>query len=136
MDAGGGFRNHRLVRMADQRSATASAAQAALAWSDAFGFLRLIGLLTLRRRQAGIVRRLARFGKPRFKFGNAPFGRFKALPQRPDQGVFLGVAQVVEVGKLRHTPIATNPTVLMSSPCLQVVEAQADCPLRYRLNRG
>jgi hypothetical protein len=41
------------------------------------------------------------------------------LPQRPDQGVLLGVAQVVEVGKLRHTAIAINPTVMVSSTFLQ-----------------
>jgi hypothetical protein len=45
---------------------------------------------------------LRRFAEPRFKFGNPPLGRLKALPQRPDQGVLLGVAQVVEVGKLGH----------------------------------
>ncbi len=46
----------------------------------------------------------SRLGEPRFKLGNAPLGRLKALPQRADQGILLGVAQVVEVGKLRHAP--------------------------------
>jgi hypothetical protein len=115
MRAGGGFRRYRLVGMADQRTAAAFAAEAASARSDALGLLRLIGLLTLRRRQAGIVRRLAGFGEPRFKFDNAPFGRLKALPQRPDQGVLLGVAQVVEVGRLRHVATETNMAVMVSS---------------------
>jgi hypothetical protein len=80
MGAGGGFRRHRLVGMADQRPATACAAQAALARSGTLGFLWLVRLLALRWRQAGIVRGFARLAEPRFKFGNAPFGRLKTLP--------------------------------------------------------
>jgi hypothetical protein len=101
--------------MADQRAATAFAAQAALARSDALGLLRPVGLLALRWRQAGIVRSFAGFGEPRLEFGNAPLGRLKALPQRPDQGVLLSVAQVVEVGKLWYAAIGTNTALTGSS---------------------
>ena len=68
------------------------------------GFLRLVRFLTLRRRQTGIVWGFPRLGEPRFKLGNAPLGRLKALPQRADQGILLGVAQVVEVGKAQARP--------------------------------
>jgi hypothetical protein len=115
MRAGRGFRDHGLVGMADQRAATACAAQAALARSGAPGLLQRGGLLALRWRQAGIVRGLAGFGEPRFKLGNAPLGRRKAQPQRPDQGVLLGVAQVVEVGKLGHLALRTDSAVTRSS---------------------
>src|SRR6185312_14094218 len=107
-----------LVGMAGQRAATALAAQAALARSDAPGLLRLVGLLPLRWRQAGIVRGFTGFGKPRFKLDNTPLGRLKAPPQRPDQGVLLGVAQVVEVGKLRHAAIGIDSTMMVSSTFL------------------
>src|SRR3954463_9772458 len=96
-------------------TAAAVATKAALARSGAFGLLRPVRLLTLRRRQAGIVRGLAGFGKPRLEFGNASFGRLKTLPQRPDQGVLLGVAQVVEVGKLRHFSLKIGSAVTTSS---------------------
>jgi hypothetical protein len=61
------------------------------------GFLRLVRLLTLRRRQTGIVR-----GFPRL--GDAPLGCLKALPKRADQGILPSVTQVVEVAKLGHAP--------------------------------
>ena len=78
------------------------ATQAALAWSDTLGFLRLVRPLTLRRRQAGIVRGFTGLREPRLKIGNPRRQVLHLCPQRPDQGVLLGVAQVVEVGKLRH----------------------------------
>jgi signal transduction histidine kinase len=53
------------------------------------GFLRLVRFLTLRRRQTGIVRGFPRLGEPRFKLGNAPLGRLKALPESADQGILL-----------------------------------------------
>jgi len=56
MRAGGRFRGHRFVGMASQRTATPFATQAACAWSDALGLLRLVRLLSFRWRQAGIVR--------------------------------------------------------------------------------
>ena len=52
--------------------------------------------------QAGIVRCLRRFTEPCFKFGNPTLGCLKALPQRPNKGILLCVAQVAEVRKLRH----------------------------------
>jgi hypothetical protein len=75
-----------------------------LAWSGTLGSLRLIRLLTLRRRQAGIVRGFPRTIEPRFEIGNPPLRRLKPLVQRPDQSIFLSVAQVVEIEKLRHAP--------------------------------
>src|SRR6185312_12422400 len=116
---GGGFRDHRLVGMANQRAATAFAAQAAAARSDALGLLRPVELLARRWRQAGIVRGFAGLGEPCLKFGNALLGRSKALPQRPDQGVFLGVAQGVKVGKLRHPAVRLDSAVTASSTFFQ-----------------
>ncbi len=104
MRAGGRLRGDRFVGKQRQRTTPATATQAALARSGTLGFLRLVRLLTLRRRQTGIVRGFPRLGEPRFKLGNAPLGCLKALPQRADQGILLGVAQVVEVGKLRRAP--------------------------------
>jgi hypothetical protein len=97
-------RGYRFGRKKGQRATAAPATPAALAWSGTLGFLRLVQLLTLRRRQAGIVRSFPGITEPRFKIGNPPLRRLKPLAQRPDQGVFLGVAQVVEIGKLGHAP--------------------------------
>src|SRR5208282_6053010 len=115
MRAGRHLGGHRLVGIADQRPATAFAAQTAFARSGALGLLRPVRLLALRWRQAGIVRGFAGFGEPRLKLGNPPLGLLKALPQRPDQGVLLGVAQVVEVGKLGHPAFKIDSTVTASS---------------------
>jgi len=98
------LRGHRLVGIAGQRAATALATQAAFARSDALGFLRVVRLLTLRRRQAGIVRGLRRFVELSFEPRDPRRPALNLRPQLPDQGVFLGVAQVVEVGKLGHAP--------------------------------
>src|SRR6185312_2140946 len=76
-------------------------------------------LLARRWRQAGIVRGFAGLGEPCLKFGNALLGRSKALPQRPDQGVFLGVAQGVKVGKLRHPAARLDSAVTASSTFFQ-----------------
>jgi hypothetical protein len=70
----------------------------AAAWALPLGLLRLVGLLPLRRRYAGIVRchrGLAEFG---FEFLNPPFRNIKALLQRSDQRILLGLAQRSEVG--------------------------------------
>lgn len=115
MRAGGGFRDHGLVLITDQRAAAAFTAKAALARSDALGFLRLVPLLAPPRRQAGIFWGFARSGEPRFKFGNASLGHIK-LPQRPDQGVFLGVAQVEELGKLGHPTVRINSAATAQAP--------------------
>jgi hypothetical protein len=56
MRAGGRPCGDRFVGKKGQRATAALAIQAALAWSGTLGFLRLVRLLTLRRRQAGIVR--------------------------------------------------------------------------------
>ncbi len=63
------LRGHRFVDSAGQRAATAFATEAALAWSDTLGFLRLVRPLTLRRRQAGIVRGFTRLREPRLNIG-------------------------------------------------------------------
>jgi len=49
-----------------------------------------------------MVRGFPRRAEPRFKFGNPSLGSFKTLPQRPDQSVRVGMAQVNEVAKLGH----------------------------------
>jgi hypothetical protein len=108
--------------MADQWAANAFAAHAGLARSNTLGFLRLVRLLTLRRRQAGIVRGFTRLDEPRLKLGDALLGRLKALPQCPDQGVLFGVAQGVEVGKLGHGALRIEPDVIASSPFLQTYQ--------------
>jgi hypothetical protein len=104
MRAGGRLRSDRFVGKQRQRTTAAPPTQAALARPSTLGFLRLVRLLTLRRRQTGIVRGFPRLDEPRFKLNNAPLGRLKALPKRADQGILLSVAQVVEVGKLGHAP--------------------------------
>src|SRR5580692_8996184 len=79
------------------------------------GLLRLVRFLTLRRRQTGIVRGFPRLGESRFKLGNAPLGRLKALPESADQDIFLSVAQVVEIGKRGHAPVRIDSAVTVSN---------------------
>ena len=99
-----GFRGHRFVGKEGQWPATPFATQAAFARSGTPGFLRLVRLLTLRRRQAGIVRGFRRFVELCFKLRNPCRQVLHLRPQRVDQGVFLGVAQVVKVRKPEHAP--------------------------------
>jgi hypothetical protein len=106
--AGHDFGDHRLIGIAGQRATAALAAQTALAWAVSPGFLRLVGLLALRWRQARIVRRLRWLAEPGFKCRNPPLGRLKPLKQRQDQRVLLGVAQVAEVGKLGHPKLESS----------------------------
>ena len=89
---GWGLRGYRFIGKQCQRAATSFATQAALARSDTLGLLRLVRLLPLRGRQTGIVRRFRRLTKLCFEIGDSPLGRLKPLPQRPDQGILLGVA--------------------------------------------
>ena len=95
---------HRLVGIAGQRSAAPFASHAALARPDAFGFLRLVRFLPLRRRQARIVRGLRWFVAPRFKHRYPCRQALHLRPQCPDQGILLGVTQAIEVRKRRHAP--------------------------------
>ena len=69
--ATGGFRGDRLIRLARQRTAAALASQAAQARAGAFGFLRAVGLLALRRRRAGIVRCFRGIGQSGLKRDDA-----------------------------------------------------------------
>jgi hypothetical protein len=96
------FGDCRLIGIAGQPATAALATQAALARAVAPGFLRLVGLLSLRWRQAGIAGGLRRVAELGFKFRNPPLGRLKPLKQRSDQRVLLRVAQLAEVGKLPH----------------------------------
>jgi hypothetical protein len=109
MRAGGRFRGHRFVRMTGQRTATPFATQATCAWSDTHGLLRLVRLVTLQACpcegggwQAGIVRCLRRFVELGFERRHPSRQALHLRPQRPDQSVLLGVAQVAEVGKPGH----------------------------------
>ena len=104
VSTGGWLHGDRFVRRAGQRAATALATQAPFAWSGRLGLLRLVWLLTLGRRQAGVVRGLSGLTQRRFKIRDPCRQALHLRPQRPDQGVFFGVAQVVEVGKLGHAP--------------------------------
>ena len=51
------------------------------------------------------LRRVAELG---FEFRDVLFGRLKPLPQRLDQRVLLGVAQLAEVGKLGHPKLESS----------------------------
>jgi hypothetical protein len=130
------LRGYCFVGIAGQRTAAAFAAQTAFARPGALGLLRPVRLLTFRRRQAGIVRRFAGLGEQRFKLGNMPLGRLKALAQRPDQGVLLGVAQVVEVELLGHPVVRIDSAVTVSGTFFRLVVARAGNPSRPSLNGG
>jgi hypothetical protein len=96
--AGRGPGSHRFIRITGQRPTASFATKAALARPDAFGFLRLVRLLTLRWRQAGIVWGLRRLVELGFERRNPRRQALHLRPQAPDQGILLGVAQVAEVG--------------------------------------
>ena len=117
-----------------RRCLAALAAQTAFARSGAFDLLQPVRLLAFRRRQAGIGRGFVRRGEPRFKLGNAPLGRLKALPQGPDQGVLFGVAQVVEVGKLGYSAVRIDSAVTASSTFFRRVDAGVGYPSNRSLN--
>jgi len=99
---------HRLIRIACQGPAAALATETALAGSLAFAPVRLVGLLALGRRQAGVVRRLGRAVEPGLQFGKALLRCMHALPQRQDQRVFLGVAQSGEVWERGHPKLESS----------------------------
>ena len=86
------------IGVAGQRPAATLPTQATLAWAVALRLLRSVGLLSLRWRQARIVRCLRRLGELRLQLGDTTLCRLKPLPQRQDQRILLGVAQLTEVG--------------------------------------
>ena len=116
--AGQGLGNHRLIRITGKRPAAPSATETAMARALPFGLLRMVGLLPLRRRHAGIVRCLRRLAELGFEFRNPPLSHVKSLPERSDQRIFLGVAQIIEVGELRHPAFRIDSTVTVSTPLL------------------
>jgi hypothetical protein len=83
-------------------------AEAALPRAIPPRLLRLVGLLSLRRRQAGIVRRLRRLGELRLQLGDPTLCRVQPLPQRQDQRILLGVAQLAEVGQYAHAKLESS----------------------------
>jgi hypothetical protein len=87
------------------------ASQAAAERALPFGLLRLVGLLPLRRRHAGIVRCLRWLAEFGFEFLNSPFRHIKTLPQRSDQRILLGVAQKAEIGWRGHPAFRIASTV-------------------------
>src|SRR4029077_19139822 len=94
---------------------TSLAAQATAARALTFGLLWLVGLLPLRRRHAGIVRCvrwLAEFG---FAVRNSPLRQIKALPQRSDQRILLGVAQKTEVEWRGQAAFRIDSPVILST---------------------
>jgi hypothetical protein len=97
------------VRVRVQRPPDAGAARA-----RRLGAGRPLGLLPLRRRQRGIVRRLVRpleLGQPRLKVGDARQRRLQ-LPdqrqQRQDEGILLHDGQLAEVDFRRHTELESS----------------------------
>jgi hypothetical protein len=106
---------HRLVGITRQRAPTTRAPQAAAARALPFGLLRLVGLLPLRRRHAGIVRCLRWLAEFGFEFLNPPFRHIKALPQRSDQHILLGLAQKSKVGWRGHPVFRIDSTVTLST---------------------
>ena len=50
-----------------------------------------------------------------FEVRNPPLGRIKSLPQRPDQRILFGVAQMTEVGERRHPAFRIESAVIVST---------------------
>ena len=109
------FVSLRLIGITRQRAPTAHAPQAAAARALPFGLLRLVGLLPLRRRHAGIVRCLRWLAEFGLEFRNSPLRHIKALPQRSDQRILLGVAQKSKVGWRGHPALRIDATVTLST---------------------
>ena len=87
---------HRLIRIGGQGVAAAFSSQATQARADPFAFLRSVGLLAFRWWGAGVIRGLRRIGRFGFKRLDARGQELNLRPERLDQGVLLGVAQVGE----------------------------------------
>ena len=87
---------HRLIRIGGQGVAAAFSSQATQARADPFAFLRSVGLLAFRWWGAGVIRGLRRIGRFGFKRLDARGQELNLRPERQDQGVLLGVAQVGE----------------------------------------
>jgi len=98
----------RRIGVAGQRPATTLPAEATLPRAIPPRLLRLVGLLSLRRRQAGIVRRLRRRGELRLQLGDPTLCRVKPLQQRQDQRILLGVAQLAQVGQYGHAKLESS----------------------------
>ena len=132
MRTGSCFRRDCLVGFADQWAAAALAAQAALARSDTLRFLRLVRLLPLRWRQAGIVRGLRRVAELCLEFRDPRHQRLNLRPKREDQGVLFSVAQIAEVRRLGHPLFKVNSTVTVSIISLWMVSSAPNRPQMLR----
>jgi len=99
----------RRVGIAGKRPAATLPTDAALARAVARRLLRSVGLLSLRRWQARIVRCLWRLREPGFQRGDTTLCCFKPLPKRQDQRILLGVAQLAEVGQGGHAQLESTP---------------------------
>ena len=102
-----------LVRFGGERPPAALAAQAALARALPLSLLRPVQLLPLRRRQAGVVRGLARPGQvinARSQLGNQLVSLVQTRHQRQDQRVLLGV------GKSAQLKVGAHPDLEPSRP--------------------
>ena len=80
--------------------------------------VRPVGLLALRRRQTGVIRRLARpcqIVDPRLQLGNELQGRIQARRQRQDQRIFLRVGEFAEVEVVAHPSFRIESAVTVSS---------------------
>jgi len=106
--AAGRFGDDRLVRGAAQGPAAALAPEAALARAFTRLLVPAIGLLPLRGRQAGIVRRLGWLAQLRPQRGNLALHGFQPIEQRQDQRVLLGFGQATEVGAREHGKLESS----------------------------
>jgi hypothetical protein len=98
----------RRIGIAGQRPAATLPAEATPPRAIPPRLLRLVGLLSLRRRHAGIVRRLRWLGELRLQLVDPTLRRVKPLPQRQDQRILLGVAQLVEVRQCGHAKLESS----------------------------
>ncbi len=72
------------------------------------GLSEWIGLLALRGRYRGIVRRLRRLAQLGFQFRHSRRQRPHLRPERANQRVLLVVRQMVEVGEFDHTKLESG----------------------------
>ena len=82
-------------------------------------------LLALRRRHAGVVRRLRRQPKPGLQFRHPRRQRLNLRPQRSDQRVLLVMRQAAEIRKLGHPKLESRQPGSRQAAILQ-----PDTPLR------
>ena len=110
---------HCLVRVATERASAAFATEAAQAGAFRFGLVRAVGLVTFRRRQAGIVWRLRRrrqCRQPSLKRRDARERLAQLRRLRLDEGILLGGGKLGRVWCRRaHTDFRIESLVTAST---------------------